>query len=279
MAYRALIIYSSVTGNTEKIALAFKETLESYNFHVDCYKTGCHDFEKEPAYFEDYDLVCIGSPIMAGTPHQSLMKLLGLYGNEKVFFNRRTDEPNATPLEFFLKGAPRFKTKGVVFCTYCGYFGGPDEATATLELEKLYLDTKGVTVVGMFSTAGREVFHNAVNMVGAILNVGVNMASEMLQRYKDDPQDPAFDKLTEVQRDAMSRCAADKQHWPFETMVETETLGDIPGSVFWHYNSMERPHERDLVKAKTFMADLTEDYFLTATGKPRPSGSVYKVIS
>jgi len=279
MPRRALIIYSSVTGNTEQIADAFRETLEGYQFAVDFYKTGAHDFKNEPTYFEDYDLVCIGSPIMAGLPHQGLMQLLGLYGNEEIHFNRGGPETNATPLDFFLNGAPRFAAKGVVFCTYCGYFGGPDEATATLELEKLYLELKGVPVVGMFSTAGREVFHDAVNMAGAILKVGVNRASEMLQRYKDDPTDPVFDKLTDAQRDAMRRCAEDKRHWPFDTMVETEAPGDIPGSVFWHYNCMERPHERDLMKAKIFMADLVEDYFLTATGKPRPSGSVYKVIT
>ena len=276
MARKALILYSSVTGNTEQIAHAFADALTEHLFEVESIRIGKHDFEKEPRYFEDYDLVCIGSPIMAGLPHQNMMKLLGLYGNEKVHFNHQSPETMASPLEFFLAGHPSYETKGVVFCTYSGYFYGPDEALATLELEKLYLETKGVKVVGEFCCNGKEVFHDAVNMVGAIMNVGVNRSAEMLQRFKDDPNDPMFDRLTPEQREGMERCAKDTKHWPFDTMVETDGL---PGSVFWHYDCMKRPHERDILKARIFMSDLVEDYFLTATGKPRRSGAIYKVIS
>ena len=52
-----------------------------------------------------------------------------------------------------------------------------------------------------------------------------------------------------------------------------------PGSVFWHYDSHPRPDKRDLTKAHIFMQDVVEDYFLTADGQPRPTGSVYLSIS
>ena len=55
---KALVVYWSKTGNTEKVALAIKEGLEAASFEVDVKKP------KEAAdvdYF-DYDLVCVGSP-------------------------------------------------------------------------------------------------------------------------------------------------------------------------------------------------------------------------
>ena len=52
-----------------------------------------------------------------------------------------------------------------------------------------------------------------------------------------------------------------------------------PGSTFWHYDSGKRPSQRDLTKAKIFMAEIIEDYFLTTTGDPRPPYAMYTCIS
>lgn len=45
---------------------------------------------------------------------------------------------------------------GVVFTTYGGGFYGSNEASATLELLKLYLEVQNVTVVGKFACCGKE---------------------------------------------------------------------------------------------------------------------------
>jgi flavodoxin len=55
---KALIIYWSKTGNTEKVALAIKAGLQSVGLNVAVKKP-------EEAYdvdYFDYDLVCVGSP-------------------------------------------------------------------------------------------------------------------------------------------------------------------------------------------------------------------------
>ncbi|MDR1495704.1 MAG: hypothetical protein LBS67_02125 [Clostridiales Family XIII bacterium] len=79
MAYRALILYASITGNTEKVAFAFRDALVKYEFQVDTARFGKHDFMERPTYFDNYDLICLGSPIMAALPHQRLMNALGMY--------------------------------------------------------------------------------------------------------------------------------------------------------------------------------------------------------
>ena len=41
----------------------------------------------------------------------------------------------------------------------------------------------------------------------------------------------------------------------------------------------KRPSKRDLTKAKIFMAEIIEDYFLTTSGDPRPPYAMYTCIS
>ena len=50
------------------------------------------------------------------------------------------------------------------------------------------------------------------------------------------------------------------------------------GSTTYTIYLQRRPSERDVTKAKIFMAELIEDYFLTMTGDPRPPYSVYTSI-
>lgn len=292
MSYSALILYSSITGNTDQVAQTFRKALEKYNFKVTMARIGKHDFIAEPTYFDDYDLVCLGSPILAALPHQQLINALGLYAKpgqpqftrppqgfsqDKTMMENQ-ESMDIDPAEIFAKKEIPNK-KGVIFTTYGGYIYGPPEATATLELERCYLETKGCKVIGEFSCPGREVFHNAVDTVAMVLNIGVNESSQLLQDYKDNPRDPQFDGLTEKQREIMDRCANDKRHWPFETMRHVDALGDIPGSVFWHYDLMNRPSQRDLTKAQIFMEEIIEDYFMTISGKSRPPFAVYKCLS
>lgn len=81
MGRKALILYVSVTGNTEKIAKCFQEALEEMQWSVDLIKiTNKTNFVEEPVFFDAYDLLFVGSPIMAGLPSTLVGKNLGPYG-------------------------------------------------------------------------------------------------------------------------------------------------------------------------------------------------------
>lgn len=78
---RALILYATMTGNTEKIAVWFQETFAEYNWEVTMYrlKNGMDLARMQPnVYFDDYDVICLGSPIVAGYPLKIVSKLFSL---------------------------------------------------------------------------------------------------------------------------------------------------------------------------------------------------------
>jgi flavodoxin len=80
---KALIIYATMTRNTEKIATWFKETFEHYNFETTMFRMRAKaDWKgmQDKLYFDDYDVVCLGSPIVAGSPLMIVTKALSLGG-------------------------------------------------------------------------------------------------------------------------------------------------------------------------------------------------------
>ena len=86
---KALVIYGSITGNTKMIASAFAEVCEEYGFETDLVKIDPRrDWEKEPVFTEDYDLICLGSPIIAGLPYREVSMLMGLQGRKQLYRNR-----------------------------------------------------------------------------------------------------------------------------------------------------------------------------------------------
>ena len=175
---RALILYATMTKNTEKIAKWFQETFESYQWEVTMYrmKNNMALDEMQPnVYFDDYDVVCLGSPIVAGYPLKVISKYFGLGTNTGLEeqtaaniegggdFKQPAHPPaapaggdggNARPKELQWRrsgnrgpypGAiyfDQYKPLGVVFTTYGGGFYGSDECTATLEILKLFLQHK-----------------------------------------------------------------------------------------------------------------------------------------
>ena len=63
MVMKAIIIYNTMTGNTKAIANSMKKIFEKYNHECDIYrdKEIRNDVEKNPQYFESYDILCLGS--------------------------------------------------------------------------------------------------------------------------------------------------------------------------------------------------------------------------
>ena len=110
-------------------------------------------------------------------------------------------------------------------------------------LLKLYLNLNNVDVVGKFCCAGRE-----TGPAGYPL--GVKPKADFRPGKKNDDMPDAD--------------VCDAVLYP---------MGDgtqVPGSYFFHYDCHSKPGSREEAKAKAFIADIVEDYFMTYDGERNP---------
>ena len=287
--YRALILYGSVTGNTELVAKTFGEVFERYNIQADLERIyPSRNWEKDPVYFEDYDIICFGAPIIAALPYHEVNLVLGAQGKRISFMRPMEGAPQA-PLGK-PSGTPRVSGRtepdekmkyGIAFTTYGGAMRGPSECRATLETMKEYMICHNIRAVGEFACAGKEVSHTSVDDLNIVLGVNLHRAQEILQEFKDDPANPKWGALGRPKIEALRKATglSDSESLGFENVVGNDPLGiGKPGNIFWHYDLQNRPNARDLEKAKIFLEEILEDYFLTADGKPRDPISLYSCI-
>jgi menaquinone-dependent protoporphyrinogen IX oxidase len=283
---RALILYATMTKNTEKVATWFKETFETYQWDVTMYrlKNNMDLTEMQPnVYFDDYDVVCLGSPIVAGYPLKIVSKLFSL-GAHSGLEEQTTEnvnkggafsippmpqadtadgaaqEPikqNASDLTWRRSGNrgpypgaiyfDQYKPLGIVFTTYGGGFYGSDECTATLEILKLYLQLNNVSVIGRFACCGKE-FGPAGLKPGE---------KPMFNHAQDGTPMPI----------------------PDAEIYEMTDGTQFAGSYFFHARITEKPGPRDEAKAKALIGDIVEDYFCSFNGQRNMVGSQYISIS
>lgn len=143
MAQKCLILYASRTGNTEKIAMVFKDIFERNAWVCDLLKVDHKtDVTKISINYEDYDFMCVGSPV-----YHSLAL-------EKVILALRK-----APKEQSKKGIPHKKIvfsskKGIVFATYSGAHLGPKEASAALAWMELEMEHQLFKCIGSFCCPG-----------------------------------------------------------------------------------------------------------------------------
>ena len=287
MKKKALILYASITGNTEKIAKAFQRSFEHYGFTVDMCKV-TNKTEHVPKNYQDYDVVCLGSLIIAGSPTAAVIKRFSLGGGSDLESNVTKnaeagldfnagggglkgpgpngpmpggpgggmppmggpggpdmDAPMGSGTLSYAGGpAPHgiYQPLGIVFTTYGGGFYGSNEALATLETLKLYLETSSVKVIGKFACCGRE-----FGPAGLADGVKPNIMGG------GEIDDPVYYK------DADGNYHA--------------------GSYFFHTHMNSKPCARDIQKAETLVADLVEDYFYSHDGIRKDVASQYISIS
>ena len=284
---RALILYATMTKNTEKIAKTFEKAFKHYNWDVTLFKMTMKpaDWEgmQEKLYFDDYDIVCLGSPIVAGYPLTVVNKVFSLGAGgalEKEIqgnidkgateFNEKMEEKSMGDKAAIAKGPeagrpPKpaigarwrknnppyrgianqegYRPKGIVFTTYGGGFYGSDEATPTLEALKMFLQLNDVDTVGTFACCGAE-------FGPAGLKEG-----EKPMTMPGDPEiaDPVY--------------------------YEDEEGNKLQGSYFFHYHGWEHPSDRDCIKAYAMACDIIEDYYMSYHGDVWKSTSQYVSIS
>ena len=99
------MFYASHTGNTEKVAKELAKNFERHGWTCDL-KNIPDDYDaKNPDFsFDDYDFVCVGSPVISELPLDQIRTLT--YGNPPL---KRLDP------------GPKC---GIVFCSYGGIHVG-----------------------------------------------------------------------------------------------------------------------------------------------------------
>ncbi len=127
----ALIIYHSDTGNTEKVALAIKRGIERAGWSATLETVE----EAKGTDLYDYDLVCIGSPVIHALPPK------------KVFdFIEANDIRYREEREVMLASPKLINKNAVVFCTYSGPHCGINEALPVGKYIRQFLEHFGFDV-------------------------------------------------------------------------------------------------------------------------------------
>jgi flavorubredoxin len=143
---KALIIYQTMTGNTEKVALRFKKVFEKKGWKCDVFKIDKNiDVDKLPFDFNAYDFLCAGSGIYAGLPGREITDIMF----KTTHRSRR--EGKIVRVHRKITVGPK---KGVVFVTYAGTHLGPKEAEPSLSLLDLNIEHLRFKCVGRFACPG-----------------------------------------------------------------------------------------------------------------------------
>lgn len=253
---KALILYATITGNSERIADAFRRVLEHYGFQVDVYKAVD---AKHFVPIQGYDLYVVGTGIVSGLPERNLLAAFGA-GNYTAM--KQLAEIGGDT------GAPQWGrdgkiAKGVTFLTYGGSRRGPSEIIASESLLEMMMEEMGIQVMGKFACPGsihRNETHNQVDGLAKTLSLPVEQAAQLLYAYKTDPEGETARSWSPEVLAAVRTAAGAVQK------VDMRLMG-MPRS--WHNQAADRPSERDIVKAEIFMAEFIEDVFI-----PREDASI-----
>ena len=180
MAKKCLIIYSSYTGNTEKVALRFQTTFERNGWQCDVFKIRkkAEDILNPPFDVNDYDFLCVGSGLRVHLPYNETLNVLRRFrlGFDPRIALRNRDEtipyideplpdmpspfkdPNVLNYHGKIILGPDSK-KAVIFITYAGYEFGPIEAEPAAQLLALEVEHLRFKCIGTFSCPGRFLPH------------------------------------------------------------------------------------------------------------------------
>jgi hypothetical protein len=184
MGKKCLIIYSSLSGNTEKVALRFKNTFEKHDWECDIFRIRrrAEDVLNPPFDINKYDFMCVGSGSMAHLPYSEILSVL-----RGMIFKTNPRGPlqiRGEDLTYIKEPVPDFPRaprhgekidsfehkpqkiifgpdckKGVTFLTYSGWEFGPKEAVPALQLLALEMEHLRFKCIGQFCCPGYYVNH------------------------------------------------------------------------------------------------------------------------
>jgi hypothetical protein len=181
MGKKCLIIYSSFTGNTEKVASRFKSTFEKNGWECDIFKIRkkAEDILNPPFNLDNYDFLCVGSGVILHLPYNEILNVirrliyrvdpravLRLRGEDITYIKgpvpefhvpKHGEKPDSFPHKKIVFG-PDCK-KAVTFITYAGFDLGPKEAEPSHQLLALEVEHLGFKCIGHFCCPGYFVNH------------------------------------------------------------------------------------------------------------------------
>lgn len=149
MEKKALIIYASRTGNTEKITQRFKETFIKNGWECDLLKVDDNtDLKKQPDV-KNYQFLCIGSFVDMSLPS---LKLVEFLRNNPINPHAPVGKGGRPVAHRKINIGPKM---GIVYVTYGGAHMGPPEAAPALALLHSELEHLRHICIGKFSCPGR----------------------------------------------------------------------------------------------------------------------------
>ena len=296
---RALILYATMTKNTEKIAKAFAESFEHYKWEVKLFrmtmKKSDWEGQQDELYFDDYDVICLGSPIVAGYPLTVVNKVFSLGAGGDLERNvqkqvdggggfKMTSETMKGEAAHFdeegpkgpggpggpggpdgPQGGPPPKELGVWWRRRsCAYPGGP--SGDNYQPLGVVFTTYGGGFFGsnesLATLAALKLFLelNNVTVIGQFACCGKEFGPAGLK----EGEKPRLIGPGEIQDPAV---------------YETAEGEKITASYFFHGQPWEHPNDRDVLKAKALICDIVEDMFMTYDGKRAQVCSTYTSIS
>lgn len=284
MRKKAMIIYNSMTGNTHKVATWFKETFEHYDWEVTMVRLK-NNMDWEPffgkVYFEDYDVICLGAPIIGGCPPKAILNTFsagaassledGVAKNAaegKKFNEGGAGGPAGADVKGGFKLTPEMEQKIRImniwhrpeFHRPNSYPGGP-------------ADRNQFRPVGIVFTTYGGGFKGSDEALPVL---------ELLKLYLEDKGAQVIGKF--------SCCGKEFGPAGLDDGVLPNNIKEAPvfykdadnkyhaGGFFFHCHANSKPGPREEARARGFIADIVEDHFYTASGERRQLWSEFLSI-
>lgn len=177
MLKRSLILYSSITGNTEKVAMRFKQVFDKMGWECDVIKIDRKtDLKTPPFDCSKYDFMCVGSYVHNNAPSEYLVNAMESNpANAHSKYRQPPSDRQGPPPDFSdeemrernkgdfdphhgevnLINFDHKDKKGIVFVTFGGEHQGRKEALPTLTLLESEMEHMRFQSVGTFACPGR----------------------------------------------------------------------------------------------------------------------------
>ena len=150
---KALVMYDSLGGNTEKVAARIDSALREADVQSELVKAD----DGATLDFYDYDLVFLGSPVIAWQPSKKMMEVLGKKLDE---YRQAGEIKPAAPL--------RPGKYGVCFCTYAGPHMGQREAVPMTKWLGAFFEHIGYLVLDEWHIVGEFHGKDEMNLKGRL---------------------------------------------------------------------------------------------------------------
>lgn len=293
---RALILYASMTKNTERVAKAMAETFEYYNWEATLFKMTLKpsDWEgmQDQLYFDDYDVVCLGSPIVAGYPLTVVNKVfsLGAGGQLEANVQKQVDAGKGFHMNAdTMKGPPGGESSGGPGRSWRSWWSGrsresrPSPPPAPSGRRRLcpYPADRPGTITCLWASCLRPMGAGSTAPMRAWLPwAALKLFLELnnvtvLGQFACCGKEFGPAGLEEGEKPRLMGPG----EMPDPKIYELADGTKVTSSYFFHGQPWNHPCQRDIDRAKTMVCDLVEDYFMTYDGKRAQVCSQYISIS